>query len=1450
MSSAFFFTSDWDRNAFKGEIPGKTFHQIRITDKDLETLPRAIYNDFVSELKLREEGVSGTTSSDIRPLKYINEPDFLLNLCVYSKSELPKEEPENAGSEDNLADENSRTVILTDWGIDILNFSLKDAIPPINKPKIPSPEERPVHIYGKNEARLGFAVHQRYSTCLNRLAATLPNEIESAYKNCSEMITERDNCTSKNVLKYKRKFVKKEQVTRGLSYLGRGNLDVRMGWANLSQFDNQNYVGDIAENLVREDLETQPSSASFAAELAQAPYQAKQALLRKVSKKGTVSRPSASGRASVESSKKPILKSFEQEAKFVSAGITLQSPSNLDTQTPKDITDIKEPDSIWESKTQTETKHEQQEKIFKRISVVKGRSSILEKKESVKDTKIQPEEKDEEINLEEEERWIESQKNAMFSSRFKEDPLVAAPASKSEIASENGPVQSKLGKLIENSPELASLMSSKLNAALKKEQAKDNAMNPKGELPTQDNISQGSFLSRFDKILESNSNTIGDIESTTVSRFDKFVVATKKEDEIPPKAEQENITPKRISTTTAGKQSRLERLLSIEKGAEPPVTAIEEKKDLHEPIMINDKKEFENKVQLAEFDYNEIKLETKIEMFKEQSPISANTNISTTPKTLIAESLTSAVVQPPTIAIPDAIREQDVSSVSPPPIPPSSSKPARQVPHTAEPESHLEIHELPEQSRISSYSTYSTTETISEGKKKGLGGKVKKWAEKMSGKSSKENLAKSTESLASTEKLKDSDESPKKKHGLMSSIASSLHKSNNSIKESVDEIQSPDSHGSQLRSSSSAHSLEILGDESSPKKKKGLLASFGLSKSKEKLNESSKPRESITSQARKKSVAESNIELEAESLPLNNVAESKPVTNRPSPNIESLPVLPTKTISKSVESVEITSQTLPLENHVKKVDSPKVEVSEPEKNKNGTESKSPVKIVEEVPNNAQPQFENKTPVEDKPSKKEEYMSRFDKILGEISPISHSMQTTIQENSLGESEREIEKQNVVSPVKTGSIGTGLSTTLQEPQVGNQKHLKKPAIDAPKQLPASHEYGEALLPQANESKAVKEKAELSIKLQDKDIAENQGIGLAEIKKPGSVQTKDLRNNSGINVEKKDAQKREQIDVKDNVDITSLSNASNTVLATETATTKVDPTPKAQESAESNINTTKSISENLQGESEITREMAPKPKVGPNSKRFLNAMDMAKIEAAQKPSEIKKPAHGNIDNQSTEKVEAKSVQSLSTGKIEAKSVQSLSTGKIEAKSVQSLSTAEPSTKPTGSVNKISENQSIPNNAQIPESKSLENLKKQNTDLDSEKWLETPQKVTWKDHKCEVNITKFELNAYEVGKSKLFKPYLPINLRRILSVQLEKDTTVVFQCVIPHEDKDGGEFKKVALGFATASIAKEWKDHLLNLSYGAEKSDKDSTKLVEKYMVEVFEASKRPFELKGNQF
>jgi hypothetical protein len=124
---------------------------------------------------------------------------------------------------------------------------------------------------------------------------------------------------------------------------------------------------------------------------------------------------------------------------------------------------------------------------------------------------------------------------------------------------------------------------------------------------------------------------------------------------------------------------------------------------------------------------------------------------------------------------------------------------------------------------------------------------------------------------------------------------------------------------------------------------------------------------------------------------------------------------------------------------------------------------------------------------------------------------------------------------------------------------------------------------------------------------------------------------------------------------------------------------------------------------------------------------------------------------------------------------------------------------------------------------------------------------------------------NVFFTNAAKPYKEYLPIHLRRIIGLDLEKGNSVLIHCCISRgKDKEGSELKKISLAFGDASQARIWKESMMELSFGgmyeqsikrevlilAEKSDKDSLKLIEKQMVPVFEEAKKPFKVEVIQY
>ena len=249
----------------------------------------------------------------------------------------------------------------------------------------------------------------------------------------------------------------------------------------------------------------------------------------------------------------------------------------------------------------------------------------------------------------------------------------------------------------------------------------------------------------------------------------------------------------------------------------------------------------------------------------------------------------------------------------------------------------------------------------------------------------------------------------------------------------------------------------------------------------------------------------------------------------------------------------------------------------------------------------------------------------------------------------------------------------------------------------------------------------------------------------------------------------------------------------------------------------------------------------KVGPKSGRFFNAMDIAAIESRRKPDA----------EENSSQVVSKPLAEVATAKTQA-----VTEPAAVILNNNGIKPELSSNKLSASTNELAKSDLKSSNA------NLLDQKPKITEADSEKILSQSVKVTWKDHKCEIKVTNFELHCFEEGKTKPFKPYLPISLRQIICLSVEKASQVLITCVIhPKGELTGKEFKTILLIFSNAAAAQQWCDHMINLTFGGgyeefvkkeililvEKSDRDSQKMVDKYVTEVLQGSKRPFKVEG---
>lgn len=220
-------------------------------------------SDFIAEMKLREEGHSGRVSTHpIAELLICNDVFVEDSLVFLSKApiQIEGDEPEckSIGLSNSDRDISERTVVLTEWGIDILNFQYKDALAPIKKPRIAFPSS--THTLKSRDMIKPFARTLRYGSILNTIASTNKETIKYCHSKCIEMNNIREERDRKSSLRYPRKKTQQSDALlkpRGLSFRGRGTLDVLMGWDRVAGVVS---YGDIADSTVASLQDRDPVS--------------------------------------------------------------------------------------------------------------------------------------------------------------------------------------------------------------------------------------------------------------------------------------------------------------------------------------------------------------------------------------------------------------------------------------------------------------------------------------------------------------------------------------------------------------------------------------------------------------------------------------------------------------------------------------------------------------------------------------------------------------------------------------------------------------------------------------------------------------------------------------------------------------------------------------------------------------------------------------------------------------------------------------------------------------------------------------------------------------------------------------------------------------------------------------------------------------------------------------
>ncbi|KAJ3397999.1 Dynein light chain roadblock-type 2 [Chytriomyces hyalinus] len=243
-------------------------------DYDLDYIPRAIYNNPVEELLLREEGASGRLR---KPRERVEPVVSRFNGYMASQSSTPtisrshsragslkpsqqklkgaptayKATPQNSdeylfgGSsynefetfDDGMDPEDGRQVVLTELGLEIIAPVYVATVPPLNKANIANPADDPVDCLGRHKALARvYPRTVRMATWKNTLAVSSQDVIHSAHASCIAMNSKTLRLSKEYTLRYQKpthpsatnpNLTATATVIRrsGLSFRGRGVLE-------------------------------------------------------------------------------------------------------------------------------------------------------------------------------------------------------------------------------------------------------------------------------------------------------------------------------------------------------------------------------------------------------------------------------------------------------------------------------------------------------------------------------------------------------------------------------------------------------------------------------------------------------------------------------------------------------------------------------------------------------------------------------------------------------------------------------------------------------------------------------------------------------------------------------------------------------------------------------------------------------------------------------------------------------------------------------------------------------------------------------------------------------------------------------------------------------------------------------------------------------------------------
>ncbi|KAJ3215877.1 hypothetical protein HDU67_010234 [Dinochytrium kinnereticum] len=241
-----------------------------IKSRELETekqyVPRAIYNDPIQELLLKEEGQRGrartrrrvASEEIIRPLKRSNS--YLPRIAdspVFARcpSVVTDRSALESAHEDSLdmssIEEESRTVILTEIGVDIMNNSYKPPIAPLPKAALRNPSDWPVyHVSRHKSLPPVFGSTVRAATWRNTLSLYDEAQTKAAYDNTQKMLDAKVDYAKSLTLRYSRKANRMRRRRCGLSFRGRGKLEAN----HLKEFEAQRAKGKVAAPVLPQKI--------------------------------------------------------------------------------------------------------------------------------------------------------------------------------------------------------------------------------------------------------------------------------------------------------------------------------------------------------------------------------------------------------------------------------------------------------------------------------------------------------------------------------------------------------------------------------------------------------------------------------------------------------------------------------------------------------------------------------------------------------------------------------------------------------------------------------------------------------------------------------------------------------------------------------------------------------------------------------------------------------------------------------------------------------------------------------------------------------------------------------------------------------------------------------------------------------------------------------------------